>query len=264
MTGSGTATTTPLDQIVDAEAQATARSGAAGIRASGLSKTVATSEGSLQILQGIDLAIKAGSSVAVVGASGSGKSTLLGLLAGLDTPTTGQVWLGDREITALDEDGRAAVRASLVGFVFQSFQLLSSLSALENVMLPLELQGDRRNARMRAEKYLDRVGLAARRHHYPRQLSGGEQQRVAIARAFASEPRILFADEPTGNLDTHTGARVIDLLFDLNAAAATTLVLVTHEQRLADRCARRIVVDGGAIAADSDGETATAAPRAGG
>jgi len=220
------------------------------IRAEALAKTVASTEGPLHILKGITLHIKAGESIAVIGASGSGKSTLLGLLAGLDLPSAGSVWLGGREITTLDEDQRAQVRAELVGFVFQSFQLLPSLTALENVMLPLELQGQA-DARAGAALYLERVGLDARRHHYPRQLSGGEQQRVAIARAFASAPRILFADEPTGNLDTATGAHIIDLLFELNREADTTLVLVTHETRLAERCARRVELAAGEIIADS-------------
>lgn len=220
------------------------------LRASGLDKSVPTSAGVLHILKGIELQIKAGESIAVVGASGSGKSTLLGLLAGLDLPSAGRVWLGGREITALDEDERAQVRADLVGFVFQSFQLLPSLSALENVMLPLELQG-RADARAAAARYMERVGLSERHTHYPRQLSGGEQQRVAIARAFASSPQILFADEPTGNLDTATGAHIIDLLFELNREAGTTLVLVTHEQRLAARCARRIELAAGVLIADS-------------
>jgi putative ABC transport system ATP-binding protein len=220
------------------------------LRTEQLQKTVATAAGPLSILKGITLHIKARESVAVTGASGSGKSTLLGLLAGLDLPSAGSVWLGGREITAFDEDQRAQLRAELVGFVFQSFQLLPSLTALENVMLPLELRGQR-NARAAAAEYLQRVGLDERQTHYPRQLSGGEQQRVAIARAFASAPKILFADEPTGNLDTATGAHIIDLLFDLNRASDTTLVLVTHEQRLAERCARRIEMAGGAIVADS-------------
>ena len=220
------------------------------IRTEQLQKTVATAAGPLSILKGITLHIKARESVAVVGASGSGKSTLLGLLAGLDLPSAGSVWLGGQEITALDEDRRAQLRGEQVGFVFQSFQLLPSLTALENVMLPLELRGQR-NARAAAAEYLQRVGLAERQTHYPRQLSGGEQQRVAIARAFASSPRILFADEPTGNLDTATGAHIIDLLFELNRASDTTLVLVTHEQRLAARCARRIEMAGGCIADDS-------------
>lgn len=220
------------------------------LRTEQLQKTVATAAGPLSILKGITLHIKARESVAISGASGSGKSTLLGLLAGLDLPSAGKVWLGGHELTALDEDSRAAVRAELVGFVFQSFQLLPSLTALENVMLPLELRGQS-NAREAAAEYLQRVGLGARHTHYPRQLSGGEQQRVAIARAFASAPKILFADEPTGNLDTATGAHIIDLLFELNREADTTLVLVTHEQRLAERCARRIEMAAGAIVGDN-------------
>jgi putative ABC transport system ATP-binding protein len=227
------------------------------LRTEQLQKTVATAAGPLSILKGITLHIKARESVAVTGASGSGKSTLLGLLAGLDLPSAGNIWLGGREITALDEDRRAQLRAELVGFVFQSFQLLPSLTALENVMLPLELRGQR-NARAAAAEYLQRVGLEERQTHYPRQLSGGEQQRVAIARAFASAPKILFADEPTGNLDTATGAHIIDLLFDLNRASDTTLVLVTHEQRLAERCARRIEMAGGAIVGDSAAVASTA------
>ncbi len=220
------------------------------LRADNLRKSVVTAAGELPILRGIDLSIKAGESVAVVGASGSGKSTLLGLLAGLDVPSAGRVLLDGNDLSALDEDSRAALRAERVGFVFQSFQLLSSLTALENVMLPLELKG-RGDARAAAADFLDRVGLGTRRDHYPRQLSGGEQQRVAIARAFASQPRILFADEPTGNLDSGTGNHIIDLLFELNRAANTTLVLVTHEQRLAERCARRITLDAGLIVSDS-------------
>ncbi|MDB6059926.1 MAG: transporter [Verrucomicrobiaceae bacterium] len=220
------------------------------IRSENLQKTVTTASGALHILKGITLQIKAGESVAIVGASGSGKSTLLGLLAGLDVPTSGKIWLSDREITAFDEDERAQLRAELVGFVFQSFQLLPSLTALENVMLPLELKGQR-DARAAAENFLQRVGLASRQQHYPRQLSGGEQQRVAIARAFANSPKILFADEPTGNLDTATGATIIDLLFELNRAAQTTLVLVTHEERLTERCARRIEFAMGEIVADT-------------
>lgn len=221
------------------------------IRSENVQKIVTTASGALPILKGISLHIEAGESVAIVGASGSGKSTLLGLLAGLDVPSSGKIWLADREITALDEDDRAQLRAELVGFVFQSFQLLPSLTALENVMLPLELKG-RRDARVAAENFLQRVGLAPRQHHYPRQLSGGEQQRVAIARAFANEPKILFADEPTGNLDTVTGANIIDLLFELNSAAKTTLVLVTHEERLTERCSRRIELAAGEIIADAD------------
>jgi putative ABC transport system ATP-binding protein len=224
------------------------------IRAEQLDKTVTTSAGELPILKGISLSIKAGESAAITGASGSGKSTLLGLLAGLDVPSGGRILLGDRDITALDEDQRAAVRAELVGFVFQSFQLLPTLTALENVMLPLELQG-RRDAEQAASAYLDKVGLAARHHHYPRQLSGGEQQRVAIARAFAGAPKILFADEPTGNLDSATGKTIIDLLFALNREAGTTLVLVTHDPQLAERCQHRIVIDAGCIVADSHAES---------
>lgn len=201
-------------------------------------------EGQLEILKGIDLEIKAHESVAIVGASGSGKSTLLGLLAGLDVASEGQVWVDGVELGALDEDERARLRAAKVGFVFQSFQLLPSLTALENVMLPLELHGND-DARQKAEHFLTRVELDQRMDHYPNQLSGGEQQRVAIARAFAAEPAILFADEPTGNLDTETGAHVIDLLFEINREQGTTLVLVTHEHRLAERCDRRLRLHGG-------------------
>jgi len=219
------------------------------IRAIDLGKTVSTSEGQLTILKGIDLEIKKSESVAIVGASGSGKTTLLSLLAGLDTPTCGQIFLGDYEITSLNEEERAKVRSELVGFVFQSFQLLASLSAIENVMLPSELKGDP-NAEKKARDLLGRVGLEHRTHHYPRQLSGGEQQRVAIARAFASSVDILFADEPTGNLDTTTGQHIIDLIFELNAEFGSTLVLVTHDQRLADRCQRSIVIESGELVPD--------------
>mgnify|MGYP001344192083 CR=1 FL=1 len=200
----------------------------------------------LEILKGITLEIKSGETVAIVGASGSGKSTLLGLLAGLDEASGGRVDIDDVQLSALDEDGRARVRAEKVGFVFQSFQLLPALTALENVMLPLELNGQD-DARALAEHYLGRVELAARMDHYPRQMSGGEQQRVAIARAFAARPAILFADEPTGNLDTRTGAHIVDLLFELNREEGTTLVLVTHDQVLADRCQRRLRLDAGAL-----------------
>tara|TARA_B100000676_G_scaffold8460_1_gene7666 strand:+ start:665 stop:1366 length:702 start_codon:yes stop_codon:yes gene_type:complete len=217
------------------------------IKAEGLGKVVETGEGRLTILKGIDLEIKAAESVAIVGASGSGKTTLLSLLAGLDTASSGSVWLGEHEITAMDEDARARVRGDMVGFVFQTFQLLASLSAIENVMLPSELHGDA-DAHAKAADLLDRVGLGDRYHHYPKQLSGGEQQRVAIARAFASNAEILFADEPTGNLDTKTGGKVIDLLFELNREFGTTLVLVTHDQRLADRCGRSIQIVGGEVA----------------
>ena len=200
----------------------------------------------LTILDDVSLAVAAGETVAVVGASGAGKSTLLSLLAGLDEPSAGQVWLAGIELSALDEDGRAETRAKHVGFVFQSFHLVPSLTALENVMLPLELAG-RRDARAAARAVLGEVGLAPRLGHYPRQLSGGEQQRVAIARAFVTRPAVLFADEPTGNLDTATGARVIELLFDLNAANGTTLVLVTHDREIATRCGRVIELDAGRL-----------------
>lgn len=209
-------------------------------------KEVSSPEGLLTILDEVSLAIHAGETVAIVGASGAGKSTLLALLAGLDEPSSGEVWVDGENITALDEDGRAAVRARRVGFVFQSFHLVPSLTALENVMLPLELAG-RRDAREAASQALEEVGLGARVGHYPRQLSGGEQQRVAIARAFVTRPAVLFADEPTGNLDTATGARIADLLFQLNAAAGTTLVLVTHDRGLAARCGRIIEIDGGRL-----------------
>ncbi|MEK9824268.1 MAG: ABC transporter ATP-binding protein [Pseudomonadales bacterium] len=216
------------------------------IKAHDLGKTVATSEGQLTILKGIDLEIKKSESVAIIGASGSGKTTLLSLLAGLDTPSGGQIFLGEHEITSLDEEERALVRSELVGFVFQSFQLLASLTALENVMLPAELKGDG-DASQKSMALLERVGLQHRVNHYPKQLSGGEQQRVAIARAFASSVDILFADEPTGNLDTATGQHIIDLIFELNEEYGTTLVLVTHDQRLADRCGRSIKIASGEI-----------------
>jgi len=200
----------------------------------------------LTILDDVSLAVGAGESIAVVGASGAGKSTLLALLAGLDEPTAGAVWLEGIELSALDEDGRAEARARHVGFVFQSFHLIPSLTALENVMLPLELAG-RADARAAAREVLRQVGLEGRLGHYPRQLSGGEQQRVAIARAFVTRPSVLFADEPTGNLDTTTGARVIQLLFDLNHATGTTLVLVTHDRAIAERCNRVIEMDAGRL-----------------
>jgi putative ABC transport system ATP-binding protein len=194
----------------------------------------------------VSVEIGAGESVAVVGASGAGKSTLLALLAGLDTPTSGRVWLAGQDLTQLDEDGRARLRAQRVGFVFQAFHLIPALTALENVMLPLELAG-RSDARRSALDALERVGLGGRTGHYPRQLSGGEQQRVALARAFVTRPAVLFADEPTGNLDAVTGARVGELLFELNAHAHTTLVLVTHEQGLAARCARMLRMEAGRV-----------------
>jgi putative ABC transport system ATP-binding protein len=211
-----------------------------------LGKQVSSPEGVLAILSDVSLAIARGGTVAIMGASGAGKSTLLALLAGLDEPTSGTVRLAGNELTALDEDGRAAVRARHVGFVFQSFHLVPSLTALENVMLPLELTG-RADARSTAREVLGRVGLAERVGHYPRQLSGGEQQRVAIARAFVTRPDVLFADEPTGNLDTATGERIMDLLFGLNAATGATLVLVTHDMALAARCGRVIRLDAGRI-----------------
>jgi putative ABC transport system ATP-binding protein len=203
---------------------------------------------SLTILHPLDLVVEAGQAVAVLGASGSGKSTLLGLLAGLDAPSAGKVYLDGTDLFALSEDERAALRGKSIGFVFQSFQLLPGLTALENVMLPLELAG-MSNSRALALEILERVGLSERLEHYPRQLSGGEQQRVAIARAFVMRPRLLMADEPTGNLDTETGARVIDLLFDLNREHGTTLLLVTHDEVLAARCARRLRLVAGVLQA---------------
>ena len=216
------------------------------IKAENLQKRVPMAGGELEILKGIDLEIKEAESVAVVGASGSGKSTLLGLLAGLDLASGGKVWVAGVELGSLDEDQRARLRAEKIGFVFQSFQLLPSLTALENVMLPLELSGAR-EVRVEARELLLRVELGERGDHYPRQLSAGEQQRVAIARAFAAQPTLLFADEPTGNLDTRTGAHIIDLLFEMNRERAATLVLVTHEQRLAQRCDRRLHLHDGAL-----------------
>ncbi len=203
-------------------------------------------QGSLHILKGINLEIKSGEAVAIVGASGSGKSTLLGMLAGLDIPSSGKVFLDKHEITDLDEEGRAEVRSELVSFVFQNFQLLGSLNALENVMLPLELKGNRDSER-EARQYLERVGLKDRATHYPNQLSGGEQQRVALARAFACEAPIIFADEPTGNLDSDTGEKISQLLFDLNNETAKTLVLVTHSESLANKCQRRFEMQAGEL-----------------
>lgn len=214
-----------------------------------LSKTVMSGNDSLTILQGIDLEIKTGESVAIVGASGSGKSTLLGIMAGLDSASSGEIFLLNSALHTLNEDQRAAVRAQGVGFVFQNFQLLPSLNALENVSLPIEISGNfsQKEAKQQAEVWLDKVGLGKRMHHYPRQLSGGEQQRVAIARAFAANPKVLFADEPTGNLDSHTGQQIIDLLFELNHAAQTTLVLVTHDAQLAAACERRLTMSDGVL-----------------
>jgi putative ABC transport system ATP-binding protein len=216
------------------------------LKAENLCKQVSSPEGPLTIVDDVSLAILAGESVAVTGPSGAGKSTLLALLAGLDVPTRGRVLLEGQDLTQLNEDGRARLRAQRVGFVFQSFHLIPALTALENVMLPLELAG-RTDARRAAAETLARVGLRDRTRHYPRQLSGGEQQRVAIARAFVTRPAVLFADEPTGNLDTATGARVGELLFELNASVHTTLVLVTHDRELAGRCARVVRMEAGQV-----------------
>lgn len=213
-------------------------------KAVALGKHVTGPAGSLTILERLDLEIQAGEAVAILGASGSGKSTLLGLLAGLDSPTAGEIWLCGQRLTELDEDGRAALRSGRVGFVFQNFQLLPTLTARENVLLPLELTGTREASR-RADEALERVGLTPRAGHYPRQLSGGEQQRVAIARAYAPRPEVLFADEPTGNLDQATGEHIIDLLLDLRRDAGAALVLVTHDPRLAERCDRRLYMRAG-------------------
>ncbi|MBT8048570.1 MAG: ABC transporter ATP-binding protein [Xanthomonadales bacterium] len=229
----------------------TENSGSA-LKARQLSKQVSSPEGVLTILDNVSLEVRQGESIAIVGASGAGKSTLLGLLAGLDVPSRGKIWLGDDEITALDEDGRAALRANNVGFVFQSFHLISSLTALENVMLPLELAGVEHAAEA-ARQALRTVGLEPRRRHYPHQLSGGEKQRVAIARAFVVEPEVLFADEPTGNLDKRTGETVIDLLFRMNRETRTTLVLVTHDLDLAARCDRVLYMDAGQIERETNG-----------
>ncbi len=219
------------------------------LAARNVSKQVSSPEGSLTILSDVSFAIDKGDSVAVVGASGAGKSTLLALLAGLDLPTEGEIWLNGANMTNLDEDGRAEVRAASVGFVFQSFQLVPSLNALENVMLPLELAG-KDSPRQIASDILQQVGLQERWSHYPAQLSGGEKQRVAIARAFATEPAVLFADEPTGNLDSRTGENVMELMFELNRNSSTTLMLVTHDKSLAARCDRVIGLDGGLLVSD--------------
>ena len=216
------------------------------LRTSKLSKQVSSPEGPLTILDDINLEIFGGEAVALIGASGAGKTTLLALLAGLDRPSSGKVWLCNEELTALNEDGRALVRGRHVGFVFQSFHLVPSLTAVENVMLPLELAEDP-TARERATEALKSVGLQDRKSHYPKQLSGGEKQRVAIARAFVSRPTVLFADEPTGNLDTASGDRVADLLFDLNKKLKTTLVLVSHDRMLADRCDRVLELSAGRL-----------------
>lgn len=216
------------------------------LEARGLTRKVISPGGDLTILDDVSLAVSAGESVAIVGASGAGKTTLLSMLAGLDLPTSGQVLLNGEDLTAMDEDGRASARSRHVGFVFQSFHLVPSLTALENVMLPMEL-ADRPDAGDRASEVLADVGLAERARHYPNQLSGGERQRVAIARAFVTRPSVLFADEPTGNLDTVTGERIANLLFELNEAAGTTLVLVTHDKTLAERCDRVLTMQAGRL-----------------
>jgi putative ABC transport system ATP-binding protein len=221
---------------------------AAAIEVSGLGKRVPSGTGDLTILDGISFAVDQGEAVAIVGASGSGKSTLLGLLAGLDVPTAGSVRLSGQELAGLDEDARAELRGRLLGFVFQSFQLLAALTARENVMLPLELLG-LPDARANAEAMLARVGLDHRLGHYPKHLSGGEQQRVALARAFAVRPKLLLADEPTGNLDAATGEQIIELMFEMNREAGTTLMLVTHDEALARRCGRVLRLAGGRLAA---------------
>jgi len=216
------------------------------VQAVELSKQVLSGDQPLVILREVSFAVEAGESLAIVGSSGSGKSTLLGLLAGLDMPSGGSVRLGGHDLFALDEDGRARLRGELAGFVFQSFQLLPALDALENVMLPLELQGSS-DARERAAESLRQVGLAQRAHHLPQHLSGGEQQRVALARAFVTRPKVLFADEPTGNLDAATGAQVIELMLELNRAQGTTLILVTHDEALARRCGRQLRLEAGRV-----------------
>jgi putative ABC transport system ATP-binding protein len=225
------------------------------LEARNLTKTVSSPEGPLTILADVSVRVLTGETLAVVGASGAGKSTLLALLAGLDSPSSGQVLIAGVDTTLLDEDGRAALRGRHVGFVFQSFHLIPSLTALENVMLPLELRA-RRDARQAAAQALEQVGLTVRAQHYPKQLSGGEQQRVAIARAFVTQPAVLFADEPTGNLDTHTGQRIIELLFELNRSVGSTLVLVTHDRALARRCGRILELDAGRAPAGAVGAVA--------
>ena len=222
------------------------------LAAHNISKQVSSPEGGLTILDDVSFSVDAGESVAVVGPSGAGKSTLLALLAGLDLPTSGHVVLNGSNLSELDEDGRATVRAESVGFVFQSFHLVPSLNALENVMLPLELAGGD-NAREASRSIIDKVGLGDRWSHYPAQLSGGEKQRVAIARAFATEPAVLFADEPTGNLDSRTGSNIMELMFELNHSSSTTLILVTHDLSLAERCDRMLSLDTGKLVSDSRG-----------
>ena len=220
------------------------------LEAHGISKEVSSPEGTLTILRDVSFGIGTGETVAIVGPSGAGKSTLLALAAGLDLPTRGNVYLNGANLSKLDEDGRALVRAESVGFVFQSFHLVPSLNALENVMLPLELAGHD-DARKAARDIIDKVGLADRWSHYPSQLSGGEKQRVAIARAFATEPAVLFADEPTGNLDSRTGANIMELMFELNRSSSTTLILVTHDLGLAERCDRVLELEAGKLVRDS-------------
>jgi len=216
------------------------------VQAEALGKQVMSPEGTLTILSNINLSIKQGESLAIIGVSGSGKSTLLGLLAGLDIPTSGKVTLDGTDLSQLNEDGRAKIRAKSTGFVFQSFHLLPALTALENTSLPLEL-ANTNDAEIQAKQKLEEVGLAERIHHYPNQLSGGEQQRVAIARAFAGNPKILFADEPTGNLDQKTARRIIDLLFKMNNENGTTLVMVTHDNEIASHCDRKVIITGGEL-----------------
>jgi putative ABC transport system ATP-binding protein len=223
----------------------------AAIEVVNLSKRVADASGELTILHSVDFTVQPAETLAIVGASGSGKSTLLGLLAGLDTPSSGKVILAGQDIFALDEDGRASLRKARLGFVFQSFQLLAHLNALENVMLPLELRGEA-DAKERAAEMLGRVGLASRLKHYPKYLSGGEQQRVALARAFVTEPPLLFADEPTGSLDAATGEAVIQLMFELNRERGSTLVLVTHDPSIAARCGRTITIAAGRLVSATD------------
>ena len=243
-------TTTDKEKLWEIKRMSESKVDNAIVKVQGLYKEVASvnpqNAKPLVILHEVDFMIQSGETIAIVGPSGSGKSTLLGLIAGLDTPSRGSVVLDGENLTAFNEDERAQVRAEKLGFVFQSFQLLSSLTALENVMLPLEIL-DRKNARESALSVLERVGLSERLSHYPNQLSGGEQQRVAIARAFAPQPKLLLADEPTGNLDTTTGQRIIDLLFDLNKEKGTTLVLVTHDHALAQRCDRMLQLEAGRL-----------------
>jgi putative ABC transport system ATP-binding protein len=224
--------------------------GATVLSVRNVTKTVSSPEGALTILSDVSFEVATGETIAIVGASGAGKSTMLALLAGLDLPTSGTVVLNGKDLSALDEDGRAKLRADSVGFVFQSFHLVPSLNALENVMLPLELAGER-DARSKSRAIIEQVGLAQRWSHYPSQLSGGEKQRVALARAFSTSPAVLFADEPTGNLDTRTGATIVELMFELNERFETTLVLVTHDNALADRCDRIITLESGRLASDS-------------